>query len=63
MVQHGSAHVLRGDTEVAKAAVSEHLDAAFYLPDVRAIVARTIRPGAEGCEATDPTRIDVITVP
>lgn len=63
VVLHGTARVLRGDTEVAKASVSEHLVTAFYLPDVRAIVAWTIRPGAEGCEATDPTRVDVIAVP
>jgi len=63
VVQHGTAHVLRGDTEVAKASVSEHLVSAVYLTDLRAIVVWSIRPGAEGCEDTDPTRVDVITVP
>ena len=62
VVVNGAARVLRGDTEVAKASVSEHLVSAVYLTDLHAIVVWSIRPGAEGCEDTDPTRVDVITV-
>lgn len=63
VAQNGTARVLRGNTTLATAAVSEHLHAAVYLPDQRAIVLWSGRAGAEGCEGSDPTQIAVVALP
>ncbi|MEO8551429.1 MAG: hypothetical protein ABI678_15735, partial [Kofleriaceae bacterium] len=59
----GTIRILRGDTEVTTTSLaSAKLDAAVLVEEGRAIVVWSHRAGAEGCEGTDPTAVQVIPV-
>jgi hypothetical protein len=60
VVYNDTARVLRGNTELATARVLEQLQRAVYLDELGLLVLWTLRPGAEGCEGSDPTRVDLI---
>lgn len=56
----GTARVLVKDTELGTAKVLELLQEAVVVEEPRMMVLWTLRPGAEGCEGTDPTEVAVI---
>lgn len=56
----GTARILVKDTEVGTAKVLELLVDAVYVDEPRMMLLWTLRPGAEGCEGSDPTEVAVI---
>ncbi len=58
----GHARVLRKNTELGTGVVLEHLQAATYVPDANVVVVWSGRPGAEGCEGSDPTEVTLIAL-
>ncbi len=62
VAQNDVVRVFQKDTELGRGAVLERLDKVVFVPDLRAVVAWSVRPGAEGCEGTDPTQVTVIPV-
>jgi tetratricopeptide (TPR) repeat protein len=56
----GTFRLLKGNTEVTTGHVLAKLDAAAIVDDINALVVWSSRPGAEGCEDTNPTSVQVI---
>ena len=55
--------VVRDNDVLATGTTLEQLHGAAYVDEARAIVVWSGRPGAEGCESTDPTAVTVIGMP
>jgi hypothetical protein len=55
--------ILRGSQVVEPFGVDGNIHAAYWLPASRRLVIAWGRPGAEGCESTDPEGIAVVAVP
>lgn len=58
----GAVNVLRRNTSLATSQTLEHLGRVVYVRDAHALVLSSTRPGAEGCESTDPTATDVVSL-
>jgi len=59
----GTIRILRGNAEVATSPLaSAKLDSALLVEEASAIVVWSHRPGAEGCEGTDPTATQLVPV-
>jgi len=62
VVQGDIARVFRKNDELGSGKVLEHLHRAVFVSALDAVVVWSGRPGAEGCEGTDPTLVTVIPV-
>jgi hypothetical protein len=59
----GTIRIVRGNAEVATSPLaSARLDSALLVEEVSAIIVWSHRPGAEGCEGTDPTTTQLVPV-
>ena len=58
----GSIGVFRKDHELGRATGLRTMTNTWFVAAANAVVVASIRPGAEGCESTDPTEIDVVTL-
>ncbi|WP_143140954.1 TPR end-of-group domain-containing protein [Nannocystis exedens] len=57
-------HVMRGGKSVARQPDALHLLTwAVHSAELGVVVYSSIRPGAEGCEGTDPTALGIVAVP
>jgi hypothetical protein len=56
----GTARVLQKDATLATGATFDHLHAAVYLAEPRAVIVWSGRAGREGCEGANPTLVTVL---
>jgi hypothetical protein len=56
----GTFRLLKGNTEITTGQDLAKLDAAAIVDDINALVVWSWRPGAEGCEETNPSAVQVI---
>jgi len=52
--------VFQGNTELGSGTSLDNASRAMYIKDLDSVVVWSGRPGAEGCEGTDPTAVTVI---
>jgi hypothetical protein len=60
VAQDGQLRVFQGNTELGSAKTELTLERVVYIPDLHAVVAWTVSPGAEGCMGTDPTAVTLV---
>jgi hypothetical protein len=59
----GTVRILRGDHEVASTSLAgAKLVAALLVEDINAVVVWSRSPGAEGCEDTNPTTVQIVPI-
>lgn len=56
----GKARVFQKNSELGSGAILSALRATLYIKELDTVVVWSLRPGAEGCEGTDPTAVTLI---
>jgi hypothetical protein len=60
VVQGDTVRIFRKNDELGTGKVFDRLTRAVYVSGLDSVVIWSLRPGAEGCEGTDPTQVTVI---
>ncbi len=58
----GTVRVFQGNTELGSGSTLDNASQAMYVKDIDSVVVWSGRPGAEGCEGTDPTAVTIIAL-